>query len=69
MPTIIVDIPEDFVANFDNPGAIRKALFEDFVIGQRQRGVISPGRAAELLAHLCQRQTDFREKQGYFPVS
>lgn len=36
MPTIIVDIPEDLAANFDNPEAIRKALFEDFVAGRHQ---------------------------------
>ncbi len=41
MPTIIVDIPEDLAANFEDPEAKRKALFEDFVIEQRQRGVIS----------------------------
>ena len=49
MPAITVDIPEDLAANFDTPEAIRRALFEDFVIEQRQRGVISLGKAAELL--------------------
>ena len=41
MRTIIVDIVEDLAANLHNPDVIRKALFENFVIEQRQRGVIS----------------------------
>ncbi len=49
MPAITVEIPDDLAVNFDTPEAIRRALFEDFVIGQRQRGVISLGKAAELL--------------------
>jgi len=49
MPAVTVDIPEDLAANFDTPEAIRQALFEDFVIEQRQQGVISLGKAAELL--------------------
>jgi len=49
MPAITVDIPDDLAANFDTPEAIRQALFEDFVIEQRQRGAISLGKAAELL--------------------
>jgi hypothetical protein len=49
MPAITVEIPNDLAANFDTPEAIRQALFEDFVIEQRQQGVISLGKAAELL--------------------
>ena len=49
MPAITVDIPEDLAANLDTPEAIRQALFEDFVIEQRHQGVISLGKAAELL--------------------
>ena len=49
MPVITVEIPDDLAANFDTADAIRRALFEDFVIEQRQSGAISLGKAAELL--------------------
>ncbi len=35
MLAITVDIPDDLAANFETPEAIRRALFEDFVIEQR----------------------------------
>jgi predicted HTH domain antitoxin len=50
MASITVEIPDELAAHFDTDEAIRRALFEDFVIEQRQRGVISLGKAAELLA-------------------
>jgi predicted HTH domain antitoxin len=49
MTSITVDIPDELAAHFETHDAIRRALFEDFIIEQRQRGVISMGRAAELL--------------------
>jgi predicted HTH domain antitoxin len=49
MPSITVDIPDDLAANFETVEALRRRLLEDFVIEQRRRGVISLGRAAELL--------------------
>jgi len=49
MPAITVETPEDLAADFDTPDAIRQALFEDLVIKQRQQGIISLGKAAELL--------------------
>ena len=55
MPAITVEIPDDLAANFDTPEAIQRALFEDFVIEQRQRGVISLGKAAKLLGDFLKR--------------
>jgi len=49
MRTITVDLPEDVLDNFTNVDEIRKAIYEDFIIAQRQKGHISLGRAAELL--------------------
>lgn len=49
MRTITVDLPEDVLDNFANVDEIRKAIYEDFIIAQRQKGHISLGRAAELL--------------------
>lgn len=60
MPAITVEIPDDLAVNFDAPEAIQRALFEDFVIEQRQREVISLGKAAELLKPLACRKNQVR---------
>lgn len=49
MRTITVDLPEDVLDNFTNVDELRKTIYEDFIIAQRQQGRISLGRAAELL--------------------
>jgi predicted HTH domain antitoxin len=49
MTTISIQIPDDILDNFENIEAIEKAVYEDFVIEQRQNGNISLGRAAKLL--------------------
>lgn len=49
MPAVTVQIPDELAARFDTPEALERALFEDFVVEQRQQGHISLGKAAELL--------------------
>ena len=49
MTTITLEIPEEILNNFNGINEIRRSLYEDFIIAQRQRGNISLGRAAELL--------------------
>ena len=49
MTTISIQIPDDILDNFNNIEEIERAVYEDFVIEQRQNGNISLGRAAELL--------------------
>ncbi len=49
MTTITLELPEEILINFNGINEIRQALYEDFIIAQRQRGNISLGRAAELL--------------------
>ncbi len=49
MTTITLEIPEEILNNFNGINEIRRTLYEDFIIAQRQRGNISLGRAAELL--------------------
>jgi predicted HTH domain antitoxin len=49
MRTITVDLPEEVLDNFTNVDELRKAIYEDFIVAQRQQGHISLGRAAELL--------------------
>ncbi len=49
MQTITVEIPEEILENFDSLDEVRKTMYEDFIIVQRQKGNFSLGRAAELL--------------------
>ncbi len=49
MISITLDLPEEILKNFNNIEEIRRTLYEDFIIGQRQQGVISLSKAAELL--------------------
>jgi predicted HTH domain antitoxin len=49
MTTVTIEIPEEIIEQFDNLDDVRKTLYEDFIIVQRQKGSISLGRAAELL--------------------
>lgn len=69
MPAITVEIPDDLAVNFDTPEAIRRALFEDFVIEQRQRGVISLGKAAELLGLTYAAFLDLIGQKGLSPIN
>jgi predicted HTH domain antitoxin len=69
MPAITVDIPEELAANFDTPEAIRRALLEDFIIEQRQRGVISLGKGAELLGLTYSEFFELLGSKGLSPVN
>ncbi|WP_295450961.1 UPF0175 family protein [uncultured Thiodictyon sp.] len=69
MLAITVDIPDELAANFDTPDAIRRALFEDFVIEQRQRGVISLGKAAELLGISYPEVFELLSSKGLSPIN
>jgi predicted HTH domain antitoxin len=69
MPAITVEIPDDLAANFDTPEAIQRALFEDFIIEQRQRGVISLGKAAECLGLTYAAFFDLLGNKGLSPIN
>ncbi len=49
MAKIIVEIPDDIVSQFESIEAIRRTIYEDFIIEQRQNGNLSLGEAAQLL--------------------
>lgn len=49
MTTITIEVPDELASGYPNKAALERTLLEDFVIEQRQRGVISLGRAAEIL--------------------
>ncbi len=42
-------LPDELVAHFHTEEELRRTIYEDFVIEQRQSGVISLSKAAELL--------------------
>ncbi|MGH7599087.1 MAG: UPF0175 family protein [bacterium] len=61
MTTITIEIPDELLDHFDDLNAVRRAVYEDFIIEQRRRGNISLGRAAELLG---KSYTEFFELLG-----
>jgi len=46
---LTLTLPDELAANFQSEDELRRALYEDFIIQQRQAGVISLSKAAELL--------------------
>lgn len=49
MTLVTLEIPDELAAHFESVQALRRTLYEDFIIEQRQRGRLSLGEAAELL--------------------
>lgn len=49
MAKITVEIPDEIVSQFESIEAIRRTIYEDFIIEQRQNGNLSLGEAAQLL--------------------
>jgi predicted HTH domain antitoxin len=46
---LTLTLPDELVANFKSEDDLRRTLYEDFIIEQRQVGAISLSKAAELL--------------------
>jgi len=49
MATITLEIPDELACQFDTEEDMRRTVYEDFVIEQRQNGALSLGEAAKLL--------------------
>ena len=49
MATITIEIPDEIANQFESIDEIRRTVYEDFVIEQRQQGKLSLGEAAKLL--------------------
>ena len=64
MATITINIPDEILDSFENIDEVQKTLYEDFIIEQRQRGIISLGRAAELLGISYTEFFDLLGKKG-----
>jgi len=61
MATVTIEIPDELVEQFQDLEEIRRTVYEDFIIEQRQQGKLSLGEAAKLL-HLT--YTEFFELLG-----
>ncbi len=49
MATITIEIPDEIVSQFESIEAVRRTVYEDFIIEQRQYGNLSLGEAAQFL--------------------
>lgn len=49
MATITIEIPDTIAQQYSSLDEIRRTMYEDFVIEQRQQGIFSLGEAAKLL--------------------
>lgn len=49
MATVTIEIPDDIAERFESLDSLKRVLYEDFIIEQRQQGNLSLGEAAELL--------------------
>lgn len=49
MATITLEIPDELASHFATEEDMRRTVYEDFVIEQRQNGTLSLGEAAKLL--------------------
>ncbi|MGR3317739.1 MAG: hypothetical protein ACUZ8O_04600 [Candidatus Anammoxibacter sp.] len=47
MATITIEVPDEIVNKFESIEAIRRIMYEDFIIEQRQYGNLSLGEAAQ----------------------
>ena len=49
MATVSIEIPDELAEQFNSVDEMRRTVYEDFIIEQRQQGNLSLGQAAELL--------------------
>jgi predicted HTH domain antitoxin len=49
MATITIEIPDAIAEQYSSLDELRRTMYEDFVIEQRQQGILSLGEAAKLL--------------------
>lgn len=49
MTLVTLEIPDELAAYFESVHELRRTLYEDFIIEQRQQGRLSLGEAAALL--------------------
>lgn len=65
MKTITIEIPDDIFKEYYNEEEAKRAIFEDLIIEERQKGNISLGRAAELLGITYTEFFDLLGKRGF----
>ncbi|MBI4531185.1 MAG: UPF0175 family protein [Candidatus Latescibacteria bacterium] len=64
MATVTIEIPDELAEQFNSVDEIRRTVYEDFIIEQRQQGNLSLSQAAELLGITCTEFFDLLGKKG-----
>ena len=64
MATVTIEIPDKLAEQFNSVEEIRRTVYEDFIIEQRQQGNLSLGQAAELLGITYTEFFDLLGKKG-----
>jgi len=64
MAMITIEIPDELAEQFNSVDEIRRAVYEDFIIEQRQQGNLSLGQAADLLGITYTEFFDLLGKKG-----
>ncbi len=59
---LTLTLPDELAANFQSEDGLRRTLYEDFIIEQRQVGAISLSKAAEHAGLWAHEQQPIREK-------
>ena len=64
MTEVTIEIPDELAEQFNSMDEIRRTVYEDFIIEQRQQGNLSLGQAAELLGITYTEFFDLLGKKG-----
>ena len=64
MATVTIEIPDELAEQFTSVDEIRRTVYEDFIIEQRQKENLSLGQAAELLGITYTEFFDLLGKKG-----
>jgi predicted HTH domain antitoxin len=64
MATVTIEIPDELAEQFKSVDEIRRTVYEDFIIEQRQQGNLSLSQAAELLGLTYTEFFDLLGKKG-----
>jgi predicted HTH domain antitoxin len=65
MITVTIEIPDELVEQFNTIEEIRRTIYEDFIIEQRQRGNLSLSQAAGLLGITYTEFFELLGKKGF----
>ena len=64
MAAVTIEIPDELAKQFNSTDEMRRTVYEDFIIEQRQQGNLSLSQAAELLGITYTEFFDLLGKKG-----